>query len=135
MPQCTSQATARSPHRPRCGMSWAPVLFLLGFLAAIGVLALFLLEPLMRIAHEAPPEERKRISAYAALAVCVLILILLVGLVFTIRMGRSVALLNEKKEKPTVYTDAWAESAKRMQTPESDDLEEGGSGKDDKPMG
>ncbi len=119
----------------RQGMSWAPVLFLLGFLAAIGVLALFLLEPLMRIANEAPPEERKRISAYATLALCVLILVLLVGLVFTIRMGRSVAMLNEKKDKPTVYTDAWAESAKRMQTPKSDDLEEGEGGEGEKPLG
>ena len=104
------------------GMSWAPVLFLLGFLVATGVLALFFLEPALRLANESP-EARRRVTAYGALAICVLILVLLVGLVMTMRMGRCVAVLAPKRNKPTVYPDAWAESAKRIEVPTPEDLE------------
>ena len=106
------------------GMSWAPVLFLLAFLVATAVLAFFFLEPALRIANEGTPEARRRITAYGALALCILILILLAGLLMTMRMGRSVALLaTPKRNKPTVYPDAWAESAKRIEVPAPEDME------------
>ena len=115
------QSAALARYR---GMSWAPVLFLLGFLVATGVLALFFFEPALRLANDSP-EARRRVTAYGALAICVLIMILLVGLVMTMRMGRSVSLLAPapKRNKPTVYPDAWAESAKRIEVPAPEDME------------
>ncbi len=116
------------------GISWAPVLFLLAFLVAIAVMALFFLEPLLRMANEASPEERRRLGAYGLLAICVLILILLGGLILTLRIGRRLAGIGgEKKGKPTVYLDAWSEAAKRMKVPAADDLEDPNSRDVEKP--
>lgn len=106
------------------GVSWAPVLFLLSFLVAIGVIAFFYMEPLLKLANEGTPEQRKRLAAYGALALAVLILVLLVGLVLTLRFGRRLAELSPKHPKPTVYPDAWSESAKRVKAPEAKDLED-----------
>jgi len=104
-------------------MSWAPVLFLLGFLVATGVTAYFFLEPALRIANEGTAEDRRRVTAYGLLAISIMILILLVGLVMTMRMGKVGSLLAPKRSKPTVYPDAWAESAKRMEVPAPEDME------------
>jgi predicted PurR-regulated permease PerM len=115
------------------GISLAPVLFLLAFLVAMGVIALFFFEPLLRIANEAGLEQRRRIAAYAALAICVLILALLVGLVLTLRVGRRLTSLAPKQHKPTAYPDAWEESARRMQVPSPDELEGPGEADIEKP--
>lgn len=114
------------PLRPvrNHGISWAPVLFLLSFLVAIGIVAYFFLEPLLKVANEGTPEQRKRLAAYAALAMAVLILILLAGLVLTLRMGRRLASIPDRHRTKTVYPDAWSESAKRLETPDAEDLEE-----------
>lgn len=106
------------------GISWAPVLFLLAFLAALGVVALFYLEPMLRAASGATTQERGQLSAFALLALLVLIVVLLCGLMLTLRIGRNIAKLAQHKPKPTVYPDVWEESAKRIKTPDPDELEE-----------
>lgn len=106
------------------GVSWAPVLFLLSFLAAVGVIAFFYLEPLLKLANEGTTEQKRRLAAYGTLAMAVLILVLLVGLVLTMRVGRRLAALSPKRPSPTVYPDAWSESAKRLKTPEAKELED-----------
>jgi H+/Cl- antiporter ClcA len=105
------------------GISWAPVLFLLVFLAALGVVSVIVLEAMLRTAAQASPEERRRISAYAGLLLCVMIAVLLGGLIATLRIGRATRMASTK-HPPTQYTDAWAESARRMRTPPPEMLEE-----------
>lgn len=106
------------------GVSWAPVLFLLAFLVALGVIAMIYLEPMLRAASGATPEERGRLSAFAMLALMVLIMALLAGLMLTLRIGRNIARMAQHKPKPTQYPDAWKESARRIKTPEADELED-----------
>lgn len=109
---------------PRRGVSWAPVLFLLAFLVALGVIALIYLEPMLRAASSATTEERNRLSAFALLALMVLIMVLLAGLMLTLRIGRNIARMAQQKPKPTHYPDAWKESARRIKTPEANELED-----------
>ncbi len=106
------------------GVSWAPVLFLLAFLVALGVIALTYLEPMLRAASNATPEERTRLSAFAMLALMILIIVLLAGVMLALRIGRNIARMAQRKPKPTQYPDAWQESARRLKTPEADELEE-----------
>lgn len=117
----------RSPSpvvRASRGFSWAPVLFLLVFLVVLGCGALLIVEPMLRKAATASVDERRRLAAYSALFVCVMLLILLVGLTFTIRVGRAMRIQANTERKPTTYPDAWAESARRVEPPDAEELEE-----------
>ena len=112
------------PTMGRRGVSWAPVLFLLAFLVALAVVAIIYLEPMLRAAAEATPQERTRLSAFAMLALMIVIIVLLAGLMLTLRIGRNIARLARRKPPPTRYPDAWEESARRLKTPEPDELED-----------
>ncbi len=116
--------TKSLPAARRRGVSWAPVLFLLAFLVALGVIALIYLEPMLRAATTATPQDRGRLSAFAMLALMVLIMALLVGLMLALRIGRNIARMSQHKPKPTHYPDAWEESARRIKTPEANELED-----------
>lgn len=105
------------------GLSWAPVLFLLAFLVALGIIALEYLEPMLRAASTATTVERKQLSAFSLLALMVMVAALLIGVVLTVRIGRNIAKLAEQKRKPTVYPDVWEESARRIKTPTPEELE------------
>lgn len=100
---------------------WAPVIFLLVFLAILSVIAYFLTEPMLRAASISPQNGRK-IAAYATLIVVLLISSMLVGLFFTIIATRRRSLKVEKP-KPTRYPDVWQESARRVHTPTAEELE------------
>lgn len=104
-------------------ISWAPVLFLLSFLAALGVIAWFWLEPMLRIASEGSPEEQRKLAAYSALLIAVLVLVLLVGLIITMRIGRRLRMLGTRDRVQTDYPDAWEESARRTKPPTAEELE------------
>lgn len=119
-------------RRRYAGISWAPVLFLLSFLAAIGVMAWFWLEPVLRIATEGTHEQRIRLAAYSALTLAILVLVLLVGLVLTIRIGRRLRLLGTRERVKTDYPDAWEESARRTKPPTVEELENNETGDDPK---
>lgn len=114
------QAKHSSRWRRR-GISWAPVLFLLGFLALLGIIVLFFVEPMAKMAESTSPETRRKVSAYATLLLTLLLSLLLLGLVFTLRIARRKPLA---RRRPTRYIDAWGESARRMKTPSPDELED-----------
>jgi len=116
-----TDTTIRLRHR---GLTWAPVLFLLAFLSTLGVVAYFMLLPLMREYLQATPEQQERISASTVLLGLLLILIVLIGLIITLRLGRWLRRLQPQKRQTTKYTDAWSESARRMPAPSAQELEE-----------
>jgi hypothetical protein len=116
-------STRTLPTMGRRGVSWAPVLFLLAFLVALAVIAIIYLEPMLRAAAGATPEERGRLSAFAMLALMIVVIALLAGLMLTLRIGRNIARMAARKPAPTRYPDAWEESARRLKTPEADELE------------
>jgi len=108
---------AESSGRPR----WSVLVFLAGFSAGVVVLAYYYIFPALRAFHEARANGDKAganaISATSALLLAVLLLILVTGILLTFRMGRLFFPRNPPPPSKTEYVDAWAESAKRMQTP------------------
>ena len=122
----------RSTTSGRPGISWSPVLFLLAFLAVLGVIAYFLLEPMLVMARQGSWQEQRKLAAYAALFVCILLLVLLVGLVISVRMGRALRPDGEPPQKPTVYPDAWEEAGRRAKPLEPEELDEA-AGDDNEP--
>lgn len=110
----------------RHGVSWSPVLFLLAFLAILGVVAYFLMEPLLRmIGESSTPEQRRKLSAYALLFVCILLAMLLTGLVISLRIGWSMRIReSEPRRKSTpINPDPWSEAGRRAATPSPEELE------------
>ena len=91
----------------------------LAFMAGFGALVVFVcydyLMPAMEAAGQAAPRERRLLSAHSRLLLALLLFILLVGLILTFRVGRFFIPRRRQRPKPTVYPDAWAESARRVQ--------------------
>lgn len=97
------------------GLAYARVVaFLLGFAALLLFVCYDYLFPAMDAARNAPPSGRMVLAAHARLLLAILLFILLVGLILTFRIGRFFLPRNRKREKPTNYPDAWAESARRV---------------------
>jgi hypothetical protein len=93
------------------------------------------LEAFLRAKEEGDQHGSKAITATGALLLSVILLILLSGVLLTFRVGRLFFPRNAPPRVRTTYVDAWAESAKRMQTPPADEDEgdEGGKFRSPKP--
>lgn len=101
------------------------VIAVVTFLVIAGGLILavshYYLLPAMSAAGTATPEERKGLAAVALLVMFVLLFVLLAVLLLLFRIGRFVFPGRERAGTPTQYTDAWAESARRMEMPPAED--------------
>jgi hypothetical protein len=110
-------ASANSSNRNR----WAVLVFLVTFSAGVVALAYYYLFPALQAFNEAHKngdhKGAKAISATSALLLAILLLILVAGILLTFRMGRLFFPQNTPPRSKTEYTDAWAESARRMETP------------------
>jgi Na+/phosphate symporter len=105
-------SSSGSPH----GVAYARVIaFLLGFGALVIFVSYFYLFPALEAKQTATPQEKKVLAAHSLLLLAVLLFILLSGLILTFRIGRFFQPRRHKRAKPTVYPDAWAESARRVQ--------------------
>ncbi|HEV2294421.1 MAG TPA: hypothetical protein VGR35_11230 [Tepidisphaeraceae bacterium] len=106
-------------HRPfRTGRTtWAVLLFLVGFAALIVFVSFYYLQPAMLAALDATPKQRRGLAAYSWLLMSLVLFILLVGLMMTFRIGRFFFPRSAPPPRKTKYVDAWAESARRMETP------------------
>lgn len=96
------------------------VAFLLGFGALLIFVCYDYLFPAMEAWARGTPLQRKLLSAHALLLMALVLFILLVGLILTFRVGRFFLPRRRPPLKPTVYPDAWAESARRIQVPEDE---------------
>jgi predicted PurR-regulated permease PerM len=100
---------------------WAALAFLVAFLLGVVALAYYYLLPALRAFLEARRHGDKpgtqAISATSALLLAVVLLILVAGMLLTFRIGRLFFPRNPPPRTRTEYVDAWAESAKRMETP------------------
>ena len=98
---------------------WATLAFLLGFAVLIVIVSDWYLLPAMDAARQAAPAERKTLAAHARLLLAIVLFILIAGILLTFRFGRFFLPRQREPSKPTRYTDAWAESARRLDVPPS----------------
>ena len=98
---------------------WGTLAFMVGFAVLIVVISNWYLLPAMDAARNAVPAEKKALAAHARLLLAVVLFILVAGILLTFRFGRFFLPRKREPDKPTRYVDAWAESARRMQTPPS----------------
>ena len=83
------------------------------------VISKWYLLPALEAAKNAAPGEKKALAAHARLLLSVVLFILTAGILLTFRFGRFFFPRQRGPRKPTQYVDAWAESARRMETPPS----------------
>ncbi len=109
------------PGRTHVGV----IAFLVAFAAGFVALSYYYLFPALRAFLEAKQQGdkhgQKAISATSALLLAILLVILIAGLILTFRIGRFFFPRQSSPRTRTKYVDAWAESAKRMQTPPEDE--------------
>jgi uncharacterized BrkB/YihY/UPF0761 family membrane protein len=96
---------------------WAIAAFLLGFAIFLLILSHTYLLPAFDALRTATPDEKKRIAAYSRLLLAVILVILGAGIILTFRIGRYFLPRHRPPRTRTEYTDAWAESARRMPQP------------------
>ncbi len=109
------KARRRSP-RARAGKAYLSFVgYLLGFgILLVGVCRIYLI-PAMRAAATADPLQRKQLAATAWLVLAIVLFILFAGLLLTFRIGRFFfPRPTPVAPKRTEYSDAWAESGRRM---------------------
>lgn len=104
--------------RRRHGRSYvAVVVYLVVFALLLTAISHFYLIPAMEAAQRATPMERRLLAVHSGLLLMVLLFVLFAFLLVTFRWGRGYRRI--PRRKPTVYPDAWAESARRIKIPPS----------------
>lgn len=112
-------------HSRRRGQSrWAILAFLGCAVLVIWLVLEKYLMPALMAANNIDPIGRKHLAALSSLVLSVVLVVLLAGLFLVVRPGRFFLPRQGEKRSRTVYTDAWAESAKRMQTPPAEEEED-----------
>ena len=91
------------------------VAFLVTFAGLLIFVVYHYLFPAMRVWPHATEAQRKLLAAQMALLLAVLLAILFVGLLLTFRISRFFFPAKRPPRTRTVYPDAWAESARRIQ--------------------
>ncbi len=99
----------------------AVLIYLAGFVILLVVISRLYLLRALPAYNAADPQQRKLMGLHALLILSLVLLILLIGLLFTFRIGRFFSPRTSSRPKPTKYVDAWSESAKRLKMPEKDD--------------
>jgi quinol-cytochrome oxidoreductase complex cytochrome b subunit len=116
MPRKLTQIPAA---RRRAGRSvWAFVGFLALFCILIFLLSNFYLPQALSAFKVADERGRRLLALHALLLMCAILVILGLSLILFFRIGQYFFPRNRERLAKTQYTDAWAESAKRMKTPE-----------------
>jgi hypothetical protein len=92
--------------------------FMLGFAVLVVGVSYFYLLPATEAALGATEQEKKNLAAYSRLLLAVILFVLFVGLWMTFRVSRFFFPgAHAERRTRTKYVDAWAESARRMETP------------------
>lgn len=105
------------PFRP-ARSALAVLCYLVGFVALLLIVSRFYLLPAIAAMHDADPQRRKVLAAHAMLILALVLFVLLMGLLLTFRIGRFFRPRLQDRPKPTAYVDAWAESGRRLKTPD-----------------
>lgn len=100
---------------------WPTLAFLLGFAVLLFVLSDWYLLPALDAVKTADPREKKTLAAHARLLLAVVLVVLVCGILLTFRFGRFFLPRQREGRSATKYSDAWAESARRIETPPADE--------------
>ncbi len=92
----------------------AVLAFLLAFAILIVIVSEFYLLPALSVFNNATKPQRREMAVYARLLMSVLLVVLVIGLMLTFRMGRWFFPRPSEPPVKTKYIDAWAEAGKRM---------------------
>ena len=117
------------PHHHRRGQSrWTILAFLIGAVVIVWLVLEKYLLPAVLASRNIDEMGRKHLAALSSLVLAVVMVLLLAWLILLIRPGRFFLPRKAAPRSRTTYTDAWAESARRMETPpeEDDDADEDG---------
>lgn len=116
---CRSPIMAPTKRQFRRGLAYVRVVaYLLGFAVLLFFVVHYYLIPALEAAGQATPWERRILSVQSRLVLALILFILLVGLILVFRVGRFFFPRHRQRQKPTVYPDAWTESARRVQVNE-----------------
>jgi hypothetical protein len=113
--------TAPLPPRRSGRILWATLAFVAGFAILLAFVSRWYLIPAMQAAQTAQGIEKRQLVAHSRLLLAIILFILVAGILLTFRFGRYFVPRVGEPQKPTQYTDAWAESAKRVSVPPRDD--------------
>ncbi|MCC6240393.1 MAG: hypothetical protein IT448_08875 [Phycisphaerales bacterium] len=111
----------RPDQRRFPGMYWAVLVFLAGFAGLLLLAGYFYLLPAYAALNngEIDQARQKQIVAFSSLLLAVLVVLLLLLMLIVFRVRRF--FVNRAGVSPTRYSDAWAESARRLKIKERDD--------------
>ena len=99
----------------RSGRTMLAVLaFLLAFAILIVIVSEAYLLPALAAFNNATKAQRNEMAAYARLLMSILLVVLVIGLMLTFRMGRWFFPRSSEPPVKTKFIDAWAEAGKRM---------------------
>jgi hypothetical protein len=111
-----------STCRPRLARSFVPLLiYLVAFTVLLIVICQYYLLPAMEVAKTATPEQRRMLAVNSRLLLTLLLIILMGMLLVALRSANFLRRRLGGPRKPTVYPDAWSESARRLKTPPEED--------------
>jgi hypothetical protein len=120
-----SPVTAAATCFRRAGrVVWATLAFLAGFAVLIAFISRWYLIPALQASQVATRLEKRQLAAHSSLLLAIVLVILVAGILLTFRFGRYFVPRVGEKTKPTEYSDAWAESAKRVSVPRGEDEDE-----------
>lgn len=91
--------------------------FLLAFIGLLSFVSFYYLLPAADAAANATPVQRRQLSAYSALLMAVILVILCCGLILTFKIGRYFIPKPSPRRQAFPDIDPWTESARRMPTP------------------
>lgn len=95
---------------------WAILIYLFGFALLLLIVSQFYLIPTLTAEHRAgvTAEQRRILVAHSRLVMVLLLVVLLLGLLLTFRIGRFFFPRHNEPRKPTQYVDAWEEAGRRL---------------------
>jgi hypothetical protein len=114
-------------HSRLSGRSYgAAVTFLFIFTILIIGVCYYFLFPAFEAAKGATPDERARLRAYSSLLLAIILIVLISGILLTVRIGRFFFPRPIVPRVRTKHVDIWAEAGKRMAAPPVEDEESSG---------
>ncbi len=112
----------RSHRRCHTARSFVPlVIYLVVFTILLIVICQVYLLPAMQVAKTATPEQRRMLAVNSRLLLTLLLIVLMGMLLVALRSASFLSRRLGGPRKPTVYPDAWSESARRLKTPPEDE--------------